>query len=54
VREAKEHLQRAVEIDPLNHLARFYYADLLRREGLETEKTIAGYAATTRLIRCRT
>jgi len=51
VREAKEHLQQAVEIDPLNHLARFYYADLLRREGLETEKTIAGYAATTRLIR---
>lgn len=49
--EAKEHLQRAIEIEPGNYLARFYYADLLRREGLDTDKTVAGYAATTRLIR---
>lgn len=49
--EAKEHLERAIGVEPENYLARFYYADVLRREGLETEKTIAGYAATTRLIR---
>ncbi|MDQ1525010.1 MAG: hypothetical protein QOE47_2934 [Pyrinomonadaceae bacterium] len=49
--EAREHLERAVRLAPENHLAHFYYADLLRREGLETEKTVAGYAATTRLIR---
>lgn len=49
--EAKDHLLRAVNSDPQNHLAHFYYADLLRREGLESEKTVAGYAATTRLIR---
>ncbi|HLL70907.1 MAG TPA: tetratricopeptide repeat protein [Pyrinomonadaceae bacterium] len=48
---AKEHLERALAADPQNHLAHFYYADLLRREGLETEKTIAGYAATTERIR---
>lgn len=44
-------MERAVAADPENHLAHFYYADLLRREGLETEKTIAGYAATTERIR---
>lgn len=49
--EAKEHLERAVSAEPQNYLAHFYYADVLRREGLETDKTIAGYAATTRLIR---
>ncbi|HYG12357.1 MAG TPA: tetratricopeptide repeat protein [Pyrinomonadaceae bacterium] len=49
--EAREHLERAVSLAPENYLARFYYADLLRREGLETEKTVLGYAATTRLIR---
>jgi len=49
--EAREHLQLATRGDPNNHLAHFYYADLLRREGLESEKTVAGYAATTRLIR---
>ncbi|HEV2802651.1 MAG TPA: DUF1570 domain-containing protein [Pyrinomonadaceae bacterium] len=49
--EARTHLERAVGLAPENHLAHFYYADLLRREGLETEKTVAGYAATTRLIR---
>jgi hypothetical protein len=49
--EAREHLERAVAAAPENYLAHFYYADLLGREGLETEKTVAGYAATTRLIR---
>ena len=49
--EAREHLERAVQLAPENHLAHFYYADLLLREGLETEKTVTGYAATTRLIR---
>jgi hypothetical protein len=49
--EAREHLERAVRAAPENYLAHFYYADLLSREGLETEKTVAGYAATTRLIR---
>ncbi|HLL14774.1 MAG TPA: DUF1570 domain-containing protein [Pyrinomonadaceae bacterium] len=49
--EAREHLERAVASAPENYLAHFYYADLLSREGLETEKTVAGYAATTRLIR---
>ncbi|MCA1567522.1 MAG: DUF1570 domain-containing protein [Acidobacteria bacterium] len=49
--EAREHLERAVAVAPEHYLAHFYYADLLRREGLETEKTVAGYAATTRLIR---
>ncbi len=49
--EAREHLERAVAAAPENYLAHFYYADLLSREGLETEKTVAGYAATTRLIR---
>jgi len=49
--EAREHLERAVAVAPENYLAHFYYADLLSREGLETEKTVAGYAATTRLIR---
>jgi tetratricopeptide (TPR) repeat protein len=49
--EAREHLARAVALAPGNYLAHFYYADLLYREGLETEKTVAGYAATTRLIR---
>jgi tetratricopeptide (TPR) repeat protein len=49
--EAREHLERAVSVEPQNYLARFYYAEALRREGLETEKTVAGYAATTRLIR---
>jgi tetratricopeptide (TPR) repeat protein len=49
--EAREHLERAVEGAPENHLAHFYYAELLRNEGLETEKTVTGYAATTRLIR---
>jgi tetratricopeptide (TPR) repeat protein len=49
--EAREHLERAVRVEPENYLARFYYADVLRREGLETDKTVLGYAATTRLIR---
>src|SRR4028119_2266946 len=49
--EAREHLERAVSIEPENYLAHFYYAEVLRREGLETEKTVSGYAATTRLIR---
>jgi len=49
--EAREHLQLATQGDPQNHLAHFYYADVLRREGLESEKTVPGYAATTRLIR---
>ena len=49
--EAKELLARAINIEPENYLARFYYADVLRREGLDTELTITGYAATTRLIR---
>ncbi|HKP71765.1 MAG TPA: DUF1570 domain-containing protein [Pyrinomonadaceae bacterium] len=49
--EAKAHLTRAVEAAPQNHLAHFYLADLLRREGLETDKTVAGYAETTRRIR---
>ncbi|HZH31847.1 MAG TPA: tetratricopeptide repeat protein [Pyrinomonadaceae bacterium] len=49
--EAREHLERAVSLAPENYLAHFYYADLLLREGLETEKTVTGYAATTRLIR---
>jgi tetratricopeptide (TPR) repeat protein len=49
--EAREHLARAVALAPGNYLAHFYYADLLYREGLETEKTVLGYAATTRLIR---
>jgi tetratricopeptide (TPR) repeat protein len=49
--EARAHLERAVGLAPGNHLARFYYADLLGREGLESEKTVAGYAATTQLIR---
>lgn len=49
--EARAHLERAVRLAPENHLAHFYYADALRREGLETEKTVVGYAATTRLVR---
>jgi predicted Zn-dependent protease len=49
--EAKEHLARAINVDPENYLAHFYYADVLRREGLDTELTVTGYAATTRLIR---
>jgi tetratricopeptide (TPR) repeat protein len=49
--EAREHLERAVKVAPGNYLAHFYYADLLRTEGLETEKTVAGYAEMTRLIR---
>ncbi|HEX8459755.1 MAG TPA: tetratricopeptide repeat protein [Pyrinomonadaceae bacterium] len=49
--EARTHLESALRLAPENHLTHFYYADLLRREGLETEKTVAGYAATTRLIR---
>jgi tetratricopeptide (TPR) repeat protein len=49
--EAREHLERAVALAPENYLAHFYYAELLRREGLETELTVTGYAATTRLIR---
>jgi predicted Zn-dependent protease len=49
--EAREHLERAVGAEPENYLAHFYYAEVLRREGLETEKTVTGYAATTRLIR---
>jgi tetratricopeptide (TPR) repeat protein len=49
--EAKELLERAIGVEPENYLAHFYYADLLRREGLDTELTVTGYAATTRLIR---
>lgn len=49
--EAREHLRLATQGDPQNHLAHFYSAECLRREGLESEKTVAGYAATTRLIR---
>jgi tetratricopeptide (TPR) repeat protein len=49
--EAKEHLERAIGVEPENYLTRFYYADVLRREGLDTELTVTGYAATTRLIR---
>jgi tetratricopeptide (TPR) repeat protein len=49
--EARAHLERAVSGEPENYLAHFYYAELLRREGLETELTVTGYAATTRLIR---
>lgn len=49
--EARAHLERAIGVEPANHLAHFYYAEVLRREGLETEKTVTGYAATTRLIR---
>ncbi|HEV7902686.1 MAG TPA: tetratricopeptide repeat protein, partial [Pyrinomonadaceae bacterium] len=49
--EAREHLARAISVEPENHLAHFYYADVLRREGLDTELTVTGYAATTRLIR---
>lgn len=49
--EAKAHLERAINVEPENYLAHFYYADVLRREGLDTELTVTGYAATTRLIR---
>ena len=51
LREAKEHLERAIGVEPQNYLAHYYYADVLRREGPESDKTVTGYAATTRLIR---
>lgn len=49
--ESREHLQKAITRDARNYLARYYFADLLRREGSESEKTVAGYAEKTRLIR---
>lgn len=49
--EAKQHLQRAVASDPQYYLAHYYYADVLGREGLETELSIKGYAETTNVIR---
>jgi len=51
VAESSENLRKAIALDPQDHLAHYYYADLLRREGSELENTPAGYAEKTSLIR---
>lgn len=52
--EAKEHLARAVSEDERNHLAHYYLAETLHREGLgmkPDDATVAGFNEKTRLIR---
>ena len=49
--EAKEQFQWAAAAAPMNHLAHYYYADLLRRDGSDAAPTVAGYVARTNLIR---
>jgi tetratricopeptide (TPR) repeat protein len=49
--EAREHLKRAIALDEQNFLAHLYYAELLSRDGEETDKTVAGYILKTALIR---
>jgi tetratricopeptide (TPR) repeat protein len=49
--EAQEHLERALLSDPQNFLAHYYYAELLSRDGEQTDKTVSGYIQKTELIR---
>jgi tetratricopeptide (TPR) repeat protein len=49
--EAQKHLARALLSDPQNFLAHYYYAELLSRDGEQTDKTVAGYILKTGLIR---
>jgi tetratricopeptide (TPR) repeat protein len=49
--EAREHLERALLSDPQNFLVHYYYAELLSRDGEQTDKTVAGYILKTALIR---
>ncbi len=45
--EAKEHLRRAVSLDARNHLAHYYYAFTLSREGMNEANFISSYAPET-------
>jgi tetratricopeptide (TPR) repeat protein len=52
--EAREQLQKAVEAEPQSHLARFYLADALHREGLgmsEEDISVSGFEEKLRLVR---
>lgn len=52
--EARALLQKAVNADPQNHLARFHLADALHREGLgmgEDDMTVGGFEEKTRVLR---
>jgi tetratricopeptide (TPR) repeat protein len=52
--EARRHLGAAIEADPQNHLAHYYYADALQREGLGmdlSDVSVKGFEEKTRLIR---
>lgn len=49
--EAKAQLQAAISAAPLNYLAHYYYADLLRRDCADAENTPAGFVARTALIK---
>ena len=49
--EARQHLERAIALNPKSYLAHYYYADVLSRDGTETDTTVKGYAERTRLIR---
>lgn len=49
--EASEHLRRAILADPQNYLARYHYADLLRREPPPEGSGVAAYVETTARVR---
>jgi tetratricopeptide (TPR) repeat protein len=49
--DAKAQLQAAISAAPLNYLAHYYYADLLRRDCADAENTPAGFIARTALIK---
>ncbi|HVG39880.1 MAG TPA: tetratricopeptide repeat protein [Pyrinomonadaceae bacterium] len=51
--EAKEELRLAVAAAPANHLAHYYYSDLLRRDCSDVENTPAGFITRTNQIKAQ-
>lgn len=49
--DAKEQMKQATAAAPMNYLAHYYYADLLRRDNSDAENTPAGFVARTALIK---
>jgi tetratricopeptide (TPR) repeat protein len=51
IADSKKLLLKAIGASPQSHLAHYYYAELLRREGSDSDNTVAGYEQRTALIR---
>lgn len=49
--EAKVFFLRAIAADERNHLAHYFYADALARDGSDTDESVKGYAERTNLLR---